>query len=301
MLVNPQVTWEQVRAESGSASVFTLLFGYALWWVLWAIGGTLLVTLGWSGVIGRGLAGVFEGFAPAFNGAAWAALIDVFSWCAVLVVAYFVLFRQVKSQSAERVRLTQQLLVYSLTPVCLLTPLALLPHGSWAVCAGIGYSLYVAYTGLTQINSQPPENGVMVQLAVFALLLALMFTPLGWLMLFGTVWVVVIGGVIWVNSRDSFETWRDRMDVFSSGLGSSGQTTKAAGESEAVLQREGAVVEEPAAVPPAFSPAEPHANASKIAALDKKIARATDQGDMALVSKLLGDRAQLQQPKSNDF
>jgi hypothetical protein len=180
---------------------------------------------------------------------------------------------------------------------------------------GMGYGLYLMHQGMTALTDKPPEQSVidMVMLAVLAMLVALMFSGLGWLAL--------IGGGVWLFVRAQAKTDDAAVQAAQSKAatatdaqpGAQTKTSEAApafnamGEHSASAMHDMPVHELPEPpvtplAPPASTPASTHAaNASKIAALDKKIVKATAQGDMAEVSRLMGERGLLLQSPNNDF
>jgi hypothetical protein len=340
MLLRPADTWAQVRAEEGSATTAGLLLGYALWWVLWAVLGGLVVTLLWGlgllalipgatallgvgKVVGAqvGLAGV----AFVLTTAAWAAVMQLFSWCAVIFIMCFAVqfFAKQKDGTPQPTVRLLQLVVYAMTPVWLLAPLMSMPVlGTWAMYGAAGYGLYLTHLGLAALSDKPTELGVIdiVMLAALAMLVALIFNGLGWLAL--------IGGGVWLFARGQYklnealatQDAREEQDKANAKAQAEAKTeTKpetagsasafnAMGDHAASAMHNMPAHEpsKPAAppappAPPAPVASAPAVNASKIAALDKKIVKATAQGDMAEVSRLMGERGVLLQSPNNDF
>ena len=222
MLRDPKQTWPLVRADN--AAWPALLMGYALWWVLWAVLGALVV--------------------------------------------------------------------HAMTPVWLLAPLMVVPAlGGWVLWAGAGWGLYCAWLGLGEITDLPPEEhaSAMVVLAISALLAAALFSALGWLTLVsGVIALFVMGQAKWGVEGDSSDADAARAT-----------TPEAAADTNAPASPDYEFKLAPATT--TTTAASTAANAKKIADLDKKIAKATDQGDMALVSRLMGERSVLQQTNNPDF
>jgi Yip1 domain len=334
MLLRPADTWAQVRAETDSATVPGLLLGYALWWVLWAVLGGVVITLLWglgllalipgaTALLGVGAQVGLVGAMFVLTAAAWSAVMQLFSWCAVIFIMGFGLQQLAKQKDGTPqppVRLLQ-LVVYAMTPVWLLAPLMALPVlGTWAMYGAMGYGLYLVHAGLAVLTDRPAEQSMIniVMLAVLAMLVALMFNGLGWLALIGgVVWLFVKGQAkmdeavaaqheAQVNQADA------RADVQADAKAAAAATSSVVPEFATIDDRTASL---PSAAPavesfnesPFFTPTTPAvqaanaANAAKIAALDKKITKATAQGDMAEVSRLMGERGLLLQTPNHDF
>ena len=331
MLVRPADTWAQVRAEEGSATVPGLLLGYALWWVLWAVLGGLVVIVLWgmgvlglipgaSALLGQSAQFGVGGMAFVLVAAAWGAVQQLFSWYAVIFIMGLGLHLLVKQKDGSvqpPVRLLQ-LVVYAMTPVWLLAPLMTMPVlGTWAMYVGMGYGLYLMHQGMTALTDKPPEQSVidMVMLAVLAMFVALMFSGLGWLAL--------IGGGVWLFGRAQAKA--DGAAVQSAKATQAKADVKAAPVFNAMHEHSASAMHDmpvhelpeppvtPLAPPTSTAASAPTstaastsastvaANASKITALDKKIVKATAQGDMAEVSRLMGERGLLLQTPNHDF
>jgi hypothetical protein len=325
MLLRPADTWAQVRGEEGSATVPGLLLGYALWWVLWAVLGGLVVIVLWgmgvlglipgaSALLGQSAQFGMGGMAFVMVAAAWGAVQQLFSWYAVIFIMGLGLHLLVKQKDGSvqpPVRLLQ-LVVYAMTPVWLLAPLMTIPVlGTWAMYVGMGYGLYLMHQGMTALTDKPPEQSVidMVMLAVLAMLVALMFSGLGWLALIGGgVWLFVralakTDGAAVQAAQSKAATATDDQPSAQTKTSEAAPAFNAMGEHSASAMHDMPVHELPEPpVTPFAPPASTHAaNASKIAALDKKIVKATAQGDMAEVSRLMGERGLLLQSPNNDF
>lgn len=328
MLLRPADTWAQVRAETDSATMPGLLMGYALWWVLWAVLGSLVVSvllvLGVLGLIpgaaaalgagitdlSGGLGGGLGGMVLTLTALGWVAVTQLFSWCAVIFIMGLGLqmFAKQQDNTAQPLVVVVQLVVHALTPVWLLAPLMNVPLlGTWAVCAGVGYSLYLTYLGLAALTDRPPEQGMtdMVMLAVLALFVAMMFSLLGWLALIaGAIWLFVKGqnklddAVAQQQTSQDEQAEQRRAQAAAEQTMPADQANPAPGMSSYVPPAMPSF--EPSVVTPSL-PAVPSANIAKIAALDKKIAKATAQGDMVEVSRLLGERGLLSQTPNNNF
>jgi hypothetical protein len=333
MVLRPADTWAQVRAEEGSATVPGLLLGYALWWVLWAVLGGLVVIVLWgmgvlglipgaSALLGQSAQFGVGGMAFVLVAAAWGAVQQLFSWYAVIFImglGLHLLIKQKDGTVQPPVRLLL-LVVYAMTPVWLLAPLMTIPVlGTWAMYVGMGYGLYLMHQGMTALTDKPPEQSVidMVMLAVLAMFVALMFSGLGWLAL--------IGGGVWLFIRAQAKaddaavqaaqpkatTATDAQPGAQTKTSEAAPAFNAMGEHSASAMHDMPVHElperpvtpfPPPVSTPASTAASTHAaNASKIAALDKKIVKATAQGDMAEVSRLMGERGLLLQTPNHDF
>ncbi len=322
MLRDPKQTWPLVRADNTAWPA--LLMGYALWWVLWAVLGALAVVLVSLGFMGMGFGlkmQLGDGFGTsgwlfAIGAAAWAVVPQFFSWFAAVGLLVFGVMMSAnsqirdgasKSQSRQRVLLmlhrALQLVVHAMTPVWLLAPLMVLPVlGGWVLWAGIGWGLYCAWLGLGEITDLPPQEhaSAMVVLAISALLAVTLFSALGWLALVGCVIVLfVMGQAKWAVESDS-------SDAGVANVTDTTDTTNASNTvSEGPSQNAPASPEYEFNLAPATTTtataASTAADAKKIADLDKKIAKATGQGDMALVSRLMGERGVLQQGHNPDF
>ena len=141
-----------------------------------------------------------------------------------------------------------------------------------------------------EVTELPPEEhaSAMVVLAIGALLAVTLFSALGWLALVGgVITLFVMGQTKWGVEGDSSEADAARAT-----------TPEAATNTNAPASPD---YEFNLAPTPTTTTTTTAANAKKIADLDKKIAKATDQGDMALVSRLMGERGVLQQTNNPDF
>jgi Yip1 domain len=296
---------------------------------LWAVLGGVVIMLLWglgllalipgaTALLGLGV-GAQVGLVGAMfvlTAAAWSAVMQLFSWCAVIFIMGFGLQQLAKQKDGTPqppVRLLQ-LVVYAMTPVWLLAPLMALPVlGTWAMYGAIGYGLYLAYLGLAALTDRPAEQSMIniVMLAVLAMLVALMFNGLGWLAL--------IGGVVWLFVKGQAKMdeavaaqHEAQVDQADAKAKAATATTSSVPEFATIDDRtasppNAAPVVESLNESPFFTPTTPAvqaanaANAAKVAALDKKIAKATAQGDMAEVSRLMGERGLLLQTPNHDF
>ncbi len=309
MLRDPKQTWPLVRADN--AAWPALVMGYALWWVLWAVLGAMVVALVTLGLMGMGFGlkmQVGDGFGTAgwlfaIGAAVWAVVPQFFSWFAVVGLLVFGVMVSAnsqmgdgagKSQSRQRVLLmlhrALQLVVHAMTPVWLLAPLMVVPVlGGWVLWAAAGWGLYCAWLGLGEVSDLPPQEhaSAMVALAISALLAATLFSALGWLALVGgVITLFVMGQTKWGVEGDSSEADAARAT-----------TPGAATDANASASPDYEFNLAPATTTTTTTAA----NAKKIADLDKKIAKAIDQGDMALVSRLMSERGVLQQGHNPDF
>lgn len=318
MLRDPKQTWPLVRADN--AAWPALLMGYALWWVLWAVLGAMVVALVTLGLMGMGFGlkmQVGDGFGTAgwlfaIGAAVWAVVPQFFSWLAVVGLLVFGVMVFVNARVGEKagsqadekanalplgkqvhqraMQRALQLVVHAMTPVWLLAPLMVVPAlGGWVLWAAAGWGLYCAWLGLGEVTDLPPQEhaSAMVVLAISALLAVTLFSALGWLALVGVVITLfVMGQTKWGVEGDSSEADAARAT-----------TPGAATDANASASPDYEFNLAPATTTTTTTAA----NAKKIADLDKKIAKATDQGDMALVSRLMSERGVLQQGHNPDF
>lgn len=295
-LANPGAQWPQVRQRP--AGVQAMWLDYALWWVLL---GALL-----HGVVGVGLGYALHGAegVPWFRVLMVAGMILAGGLAGVLVLAY--LARMFAAQlGAEQPEWDDglRLVAYGLTPVWLGLALWQLPEfGGWLMLAALAYTGWCVWQGLDYLLGVAPDKrrALMWRLGAAALGLWLVVAVLQLVLV-----VMLVAALVgWINLRsrpgftEAFGTARNTPSPAHAPGSAAEVDAKAATEPAVQLDAHWGRQDQDAGSAPAPAPAQEAqalspVNAEKIAALDKKIAKALASGDMALVTQLMGEQQAL--------
>jgi hypothetical protein len=294
-LRHPTAAWAKVKARPANAR--GVLLGYALWWILavalvgWAAQVVPLVQ-GFGSSAGHGAMHVGMQVLKSVGSAAMTGLWALLALLAMAAVTLLVGNRGGKPLVQWPDALT--LMAYSMTPVWLAWMASVLSGEDSLMLLGIGYGLYGVWTGLHQeVLWQPvaKREGFMVGVGLVAMVVGAFYSGLG------AVLMLVTGAVLLVARKAddaAHEVGANRLGAQEDGA------HETAVERRPVAQTVSQTVDKPTSAPerpPAIMPVvdaspspAPHAGNAQTKTLDKKIAAATAQGDMAEVVRLMGEK-----------
>ncbi len=304
LVSRPKATWALVAQEE--TTWVTLLMNYTMWWVLWAELGATAINMAFAALQSDGpdwmKAVADSGWANAFQ-----ALGGVMAWFAVMGLVTLPAWRFVNAQR-QMPKLSflraLQLVAHGMTPMLLLAPLLAVPGiFVWILLIGLGWSLYCARQGFQYMTSlDSTENTRITIRLMFGSLIAVpsfwIFAAIGWIfvlpVIFALVNIKIMMMLAPLNARLNKRNQQEQDSVVPA-KSPSISSPNSPPNSEFTFPDEQPEALTGTRSQATASPIDDTAHAAELAKIDKKIAEATAQGDMARLSELMGERSQLQQ------